>query len=43
MVATKALAHKLARACCHILKEQKPFDVTPDFDTAKTHKPLEAA
>jgi len=30
-VATKALAHKLARACYHILKEQKPFDVTRCF------------
>ena len=26
VVATKALAHKLARACYHILKEGKPFD-----------------
>ena len=25
-VATKALAHKLARACYHMLKENKPFD-----------------
>ena len=25
-VATKALAHKLARACFHILKEKQPFD-----------------
>jgi transposase len=25
-VATKALAHKLARACYHMLKESKPFD-----------------
>jgi transposase len=25
-VATKALAHKLARACYHMLKEQIPFD-----------------
>lgn len=25
-VATKALAHKSARACFHILKERKPFD-----------------
>ena len=25
-VATKALAHKLARACYHMLKEDKPFD-----------------
>ncbi|WP_210188547.1 hypothetical protein [Bradyrhizobium sp. Gha] len=31
IVATKALAHKLARACYHILKEGKPFDVTPRF------------
>ena len=30
-VATKALAHKLSRACYHILKEQKPFDVTRCF------------
>jgi transposase len=30
-VATKALAHKLARACYHILKEQRPFDVTRCF------------
>jgi transposase len=30
-VATKALAHKLARACYHMLKEQKPFDVTRCF------------
>lgn len=30
-VATKALAHKLARACYHILKENKPFDVTRCF------------
>lgn len=27
VVALKALAHKLARACFHILREQKPFDV----------------
>lgn len=26
IVATKALAHKLARACYHMLKEAKPFD-----------------
>lgn len=26
MVATKALAHKLARACYHIMKEGQPFD-----------------
>ena len=31
VVATKALAHKLARACFHILKENKPFDVTRCF------------
>ncbi|MGL1835196.1 IS110 family transposase, partial [Rhodocyclaceae bacterium SMB388] len=28
VVAIKALAHKLARACFHILKERQPFDVT---------------
>jgi len=26
IVAAKAVAHKLARACYHVLKEQKPFD-----------------
>jgi len=31
MVAMKALAHKLARACFHILKEGKPFDVKRCF------------
>jgi transposase len=31
VVATKALAHKLARACFHILKERKPFDVRRCF------------
>lgn len=31
VVAIKALAHKLARACYHILKECKPFDVTRCF------------
>jgi transposase len=31
VVATKALAHKLARACYHMLKEQKPFDVARCF------------
>ena len=30
-VATKALAQKLARACYHILKEGKPFDVARCF------------
>ena len=30
-VATKALAHKLARACYHMLKENKPFDVARCF------------
>jgi len=30
-VATKALAHKLARACFHMLKERKPFDVRRCF------------
>src|SRR6266542_3275998 len=27
VVATKALTRKLARACCQMIKEQKPFDV----------------
>jgi transposase len=31
VVATKALAHKLARASYHILKEKQPFDVTRCF------------
>lgn len=31
VIAIKALAHKLARACFHILKERKPFDVTRCF------------
>ena len=31
VVAIRALAHKLARACFHILKERKPFDVTRCF------------
>ena len=31
IVATKALAHKLARACYHMLKEHKPFDVKRCF------------
>jgi transposase len=31
VVATKALAHKLARACYHMLKEQQPFDVKRCF------------
>ena len=30
-LATKALAHKLARACYHILKEQEPFDMDRCF------------
>ena len=30
-VATKALAHKLARACYHMLKENKPFDALRCF------------
>jgi len=30
-VAVKALAHKLARACYHIMKEEKPFDVARCF------------
>jgi transposase len=31
IVATKALAHKLARACYHIPGEGKPFDLTRCF------------
>jgi transposase len=31
VVATKALAHKLARACFHMLKTRKPFDVARCF------------
>jgi len=31
VVAIKALAHKLARACFHILKERKPFDAARCF------------
>ena len=31
VVAIKALAHKLARACFHMLKEKKPFDVKRCF------------
>ncbi|MEX3842331.1 IS110 family transposase [Paraburkholderia sp. BR10882] len=31
VVARKALAHKLALACFHMLKERKPFDVTRCF------------
>ena len=31
VVAIKALAHKLARACFHMLKERKAFDVTRCF------------
>ena len=31
VVATKALAHKLARACYHMLKENQPFDVNRCF------------
>jgi transposase len=31
IVATKALAHKLARACYHMLKDKKPFDVKRCF------------
>jgi transposase len=31
VVATKALAHKLARVCFHMLREGKPFEVQPCF------------
>ncbi len=30
-LSTKALAHKLARACYHRLKEAEPFDVKRCF------------
>jgi len=31
IVALKSVAHKLARACYHILREQQPFDVQRCF------------
>jgi len=31
IVAAKAVAHKLARACYHVLKDQKPFDEAKAF------------
>ena len=31
VVAIKAVAHKLARACWHVMKEGKPFDVARAF------------
>ena len=31
VLAIKALAHKLARACYHMLRDQKPFDVSRCF------------
>jgi len=31
VIALKAIAHKLARACYHILKDQEPFDETRAF------------
>jgi transposase len=31
ILAVKALAHKLARACYHMLRDQKPFDVSRCF------------
>lgn len=31
IVALKAVAHKLARACYYMLREQQPFDVTRCF------------
>jgi transposase len=31
VVATKAVAHKLARACFHVLKDQVPFQVERAF------------
>lgn len=32
LVALKAVAHKLARACYHMLREQVPFDLSRAFD-----------
>jgi transposase len=31
IVATKAVAHKLARACFYILRDQVPFDIKQAF------------
>jgi transposase len=31
LVAIKAVAHKLARACYYILRDQMPFDVNKAF------------
>jgi transposase len=31
IIATKAVAHKLARACYHIIKDQVPFDIDKAF------------
>ena len=31
VVAIKAVAHKLARACWHVMKDGKPFEVTRAF------------
>ena len=31
VIAIKAVAHKLARACYHIIKDQEPFDVNKAF------------
>lgn len=31
VIAIKAVAHKLARACYHIIKDQVPFDVNKAF------------
>lgn len=35
MVALKAVAHKLARACYHLLREQVPFDLARAFGEAR--------
>jgi transposase len=31
VVAIKAVAHKLARACWHVMKDGKPFEVSRAF------------
>jgi len=37
-VATKALAHKIARACYYIMKENKPFDLERMYEKALIEK-----
>ena len=37
-VATKALAHKMARACFYIMKDNKPFDISRIYEKALIEK-----